>query len=117
MAKRGSNFYRNNLGQLNIIDDSIVSLVLSNYLWGYFRSTKAEIKIHIRIISDGEIMPNKVEIATAKGADKNKMNNLIVQDTNTFHIFDRAYVDYKSFDNYYNAGFSFYQGLRVMLRL
>jgi predicted ATP-dependent endonuclease of OLD family len=60
-------------------------MALSNYPWADFRSTKAGIKIHIRIIYDGDIMPDKVEITTAKGADKTKMDNLIVQNENTLH--------------------------------
>jgi hypothetical protein len=85
LAKRGANFYRNYLGQLNIIDASTISMALSNYPWANFRSTKAGIKIHTRIIYDGDIMPDKVEITTAKGADKTKMDNLIVQNENTLH--------------------------------
>ena len=50
LAKRGANFYRNNLGQLNIIDASTVSMALSNYPWADFRSTKAGIKIHTRYL-------------------------------------------------------------------
>ncbi|MFP4199462.1 MAG: IS4 family transposase [Halanaerobium sp.] len=112
LAKRGSNFYRNNLGQLNIIDASTISMALSNYPWADFRSTKAGIKIHTRIIYDGDIMPDKVEITTAKGADKTKMDNLIVQDEDTLHVFDRAYVDYQKFDDYCDADILFLSRLK-----
>lgn len=112
LTKRGANFYRNHLGQLNIIDASTISMALSNYPWADFRSAKAGIKIHTRIIYDGEVMPDKVEIPTAKGADKTKMDNLIVQDKNTLHVFDRAYVDYQKFDKYCKKNILFLSRLK-----
>jgi hypothetical protein len=77
-----------------------------------FRPTKAGIKIHTLIIYGGDIIPDKFEITPAKDADKTKMDNLIVQDKDTPHFFDRSYVNYQSFDNYCNAGILFLSRLK-----
>ncbi len=57
-------------------------------------------------------MPDKVEITTAKGADKSKMYKLIVQDKKSLHVFYKAYFDYQKFDNYCNAGSLFLSRLK-----
>jgi hypothetical protein len=57
-------------------------MALINF-FGCFKLTKAEIKLYNRIIYGGDIMPDKVAITPAKGADKTKIDNLIVQDTDT----------------------------------
>ena len=45
-------------------------------------------------------LPDEVIITPEKTADKKKLNNLIVGDSDVLNIFDRGYVDYKLFDEY-----------------
>lgn len=104
LAKRGVNFARKAFKYLNIIDSSTVSMAVSQYPWAEFRNTKAGIKVHTRIVFDNEnnsVTPDKIVITSAKGADKTKMDDLVVTTAkDALHVFDRAYVDYEKFDEY-----------------
>ncbi len=79
-------------------------MAVSQYPWAEFRKTKAGIKIHTRIVFDNEskmVTPDKVVITPAKGADRTKMDDLVVTTAkDALHVFDRAYIDYKKFDAY-----------------
>lgn len=104
LAEKGANFARQDLNQLNIIDSSTISMAVSQYPWAEFRSTKAGIKIHTRIVFDSDnnmVTPDKIVITPAKGADRTKMDDLVITtEENALHVFDRAYVDYQKFDDY-----------------
>lgn len=103
LAEKGANFVRNNFNNLHIIDSSTISMALSQYPWAEFRKTKAGIKIHLRIVFDDKtgVIPDKVVISPAKGADRTKMDDLVITTAkNALHVFDRGYVDYKKFDEY-----------------
>ena len=98
--KKGFGLIQQRLGNLFMIDASTISLCLSKYPWAVFRKTKAGIKMHLRLSFDGMAVPDAVIITPAKTADKKKLDELIVNDSDALNIFDRGYVDYKLFDDY-----------------
>jgi plasmid maintenance system killer protein len=89
------------LRRLNLIDSSTISMCLSQYRWAEFRKTKAGVKVHLRVAFDeGQVYPDKAILTPAKPSDKTKLNELIIEESEAMHVFDRAYVDYKKFDEY-----------------
>lgn len=110
--KKGFGLIQQRLGNLFMIDASTISLCLSKYPWAVFRKTKAGIKMHLRLSFDGMALPDAVIITPAKTADKKKLDELIVKDTDALNIFDRGYVDYKLFDDYCDKGIRFVTRLK-----
>ena len=110
--KKGFGLIQQRLGNLFMIDASTISLCLSKYPWAVFRKTKAGIKMHLRLSFDGMAVPDAVIITPAKTADKNKLDELIVKDSDALNIFDRGYVDYKLFDDYCDKGIRFVTRLK-----
>jgi len=102
-----------NLGRLYLIDSSVISLSLSRYLWADFRKTKSGIKLHLRLrLYEGGVLPDAAIITKARMADKTQMDQLVVEEKGAFNVFDRAYVDYKKFDDYCENGIYFASRLK-----
>jgi len=101
------------LGRLHLIDSSVISLCLTRYRWASFRKTKGGIKLHLRLrlFAQG-VLPDAAVITPAKVADKTKMDGLVVEEKGAFNVFDRAYVDYKKFDDYCAKGVLFASRLK-----
>ena len=100
--------------RINIIDASTISLCLKKYLWADFRSTKAGIKLHQRIVlHDGHSYPDKATLTPAKPADKSQMDELINTAPDALNVFDRGYVDYKKWDGYCKEGVRFVSRLKA----
>lgn len=57
-------------------------------------------------------MPEKAVVTPAKPADKTQMDALVVVNENALNVFDRAYVDYKTFDIYCANGTRFVSRLK-----
>ena len=92
---------RQELGQLYLIDSTVISLCFSQYRWADFRKTKSGIKLHSRIrLLDGNILPDKALMTVARKADRTQMDELVVEDKDAFNVFDRAYLDYEKYDYY-----------------
>ncbi|MCF8002056.1 MAG: IS4 family transposase [Halanaerobiales bacterium] len=103
IAKNGVNAVRKKLNHVNVIDASTISMAISQYPWADFRTTKAGVKLNLRIKfcdQSDKIMPDKVVISPAKQADRTKMDDLVITSENALNIFDRGYVDYEKFDDY-----------------
>lgn len=103
---------RQEIGRLNLIDSSTVSLALTQYPWAWFRKTKSGIKIHLGLDFYKEMVPVKSIITEAKKGDRTQMNDLVVTDPDIINVFDRGYVDYKKFDEYCEAGVRFVTRLK-----
>ena len=89
------------IGQLNVIDSSTMSMSLSQYPWATFRKTKAGVRLHLRVVvTKDQTVPDKAILLPAKHADRTQMDGLIDIDSNAIYLFDRGYVDYKKFDYY-----------------
>jgi IS4 transposase len=103
---------RQEIGRLNLIDSSTVSLCLTQYLWASFRRTKSGIKLHLGLDFFQEMVPVKAIITAAKIGDRSQMNDLVVTDSDVINVFDRGYIDYKKFDEYCEAGIRFVTRLK-----
>jgi|SRR5690625_1034705 len=81
---------------------------LSLYPWATFRKTKSVVRLHLRIAVIKDLaVPDKAVILPAKHADRTQMNELIDIDSDTIHLFDRGYNDYKQFDRLCSEGVPF----------
>ena len=103
---------RQEIGRLNLIDSSTVTLALTRYPWARFRKTKSGIKLHLGLDFFKEMVPVKSIITEAKKNDRTQMDNLVVKDEDVINVFDRGYVDYKKFDEYCEAGIRFVTRLK-----
>lgn len=113
LAKNGSRFFSNSLGRINIIDSTTITMAFTQYPWAEFRSTKAGLKLHLRItFIDGDVLPSLGMLSPAKVADCKQMKQLISYTKNVLYIFDRAYVDYVKFDQYIDNGILFVSKLK-----
>lgn len=110
--KTSNQAIRQEIGSLHLIDSSTVSLSLSRYSWARFRKTKSGIKLHLGLAFFKEMVPAKAIITEAKKADKTQMDELVVTAPEVINVFDRAYVDYKKFDGYCEAGIRFVTRLK-----
>ncbi|WP_429163721.1 IS4 family transposase [Desulfitispora alkaliphila] len=109
----GFNSLRQTLGRLYLIDSSTISLSLTRYQWAKFRKTKSGVKLHLCLnFCDGEALPEKAVVTQAKPADKTQMDALVVLNDGALNVFDRAYVDYKTFDVYCANGTRFVSRLK-----
>lgn len=91
----------NDSRKLSIIDSSTISMCLSQYPWAEYRQTKAGVKIHLRVNFMKEMTtPDKLVLLPAVHADRTQMESLVEMDPNTINLFDRAYNDYKLYDEY-----------------
>jgi hypothetical protein len=103
---------RQQIGRLNLIDSSTVSLSLTKYSWAKFRKTKSGIKLHLGLDFFKEMVPVNSIITEAKKNDRTQMDSLVVKDKDVINVFDRGYVDYKKFDEYCEAGIRFVTRLK-----
>ena len=104
---------RQELGQLYLIDSTVISLCFSQYRWADFRKTKSGIKLHTRIkLLDDNILPDKAVMTVARKADRTQMDELVVEEKDAFNVFDRAYLDYGKFDYYCEQNIRFASRLK-----
>src|SRR5690606_32460624 len=63
------------IGQLNVIDSSTMSMSLSQYPWATFRKTKAGVRLHLRVVvTKDQTVPDKAILLPAKHADRTQMD-------------------------------------------
>jgi hypothetical protein len=87
--------------RLCIVDASTIAMCLTTYPWAEFRSTKAGVKLHQRVVFTGEAtIPDKAVLTYARPSDKSQMDALVEIDPNALYVFDRGYIDYRKFDEY-----------------
>lgn len=91
-----------------IIDSTTIGLCLQKFKWAEFRKTKAGIKLHFRLayIDDDATIPEKVLMTPAKKNDRSQMDGLVNEKGMTY-VFDRGYIDYAKFDDYFEQGIFF----------
>ena len=94
--------------RIHIIDASTITLCLNTYRWADYRSTKAGVKIHQRVVyQDGSTFPDKAILTNARESDISKLDELLITDPNALYLFDRGYVNYSRWDDYCDAGIRF----------
>lgn len=97
----GNDAVTRELGRLNLIDSTTISLCLTQYRWAAFRQTKAGIKVHLGLrFWENGVLPENVLVTPARLADKTQMDALVLEENDVLNVFDRGYVDYRKFDSY-----------------
>lgn len=95
------------------IDSTTMTLAFSEHQWASFRKTKAGIKLHLGVVVIEEgVLPNKAVLTEAKQSDRSQMEELVIEDQNAIHLFDRGYNDYQQFDLFCNKGIRFVTRLK-----
>ncbi|WP_366924348.1 IS4 family transposase [Metallumcola ferriviriculae] len=113
LKEAGVNALNESLQRIHIIDSSTISLCLTDYRWADFRTTKAGVKLHLRLrFFEKGVLPEEAVITPAKPADKTQMDALVVDEEGALNVFDRAYVDYRKFDSYCENGTRFVTRLK-----
>lgn len=93
------------IGPVKLLDSSIISLCLSAFPWAKFRKTKGGIKLHTLYDLNAQA-PENVIVTEALIHDKEIFDNLSWNPDCTY-VFDRAYIDYKKFDEFTEKGICF----------
>jgi len=85
---------------LNIVDASVVTKALKGMEWASYRKNKAGVKLNfgLKYHNDDVMYPNKAKITKAKEHDVNHMLDVTEYSKKVINLYDRGYVDYKSFD-------------------
>lgn len=86
-------------GTIKLIDSTTISVCSTYFKWAEYRSKKSGVKMHTRY-DLGKGIPDTIVVTNAKVQDNvivNELNN----DKNAIYIFDRAYLDLKNFDKYF----------------
>jgi IS4 transposase len=98
---------------LKIIDSSTITLTQTYHKWATFRKTKSGVKVHLRLVfmDHQQIYPDKVTITNAKEHDRNQLE-VLVDDKEAMYVFDRGYVDYETFDRFFDEGIFFASRLK-----
>lgn len=97
----GNDAITRELGRLNLIDSTIISLCLTQNRWAAFQQTKAGIKVHLGLrFWENGVLPENALITPARLADKTQMDALLLEENDVVNVFDRGYVDYRKFDTY-----------------
>ena len=92
------------LQKLTLIDASTISLCLTRYRWATRSKYKSGVKLHLRFIDTEEFSyPDHVTLTPAKVNDRTQMDELVTDDPEVLHVFDRGYVNYQRFDTYCDA--------------
>ena len=104
--------------RLSIVDASTVTMCLEKFRWAEFRSTKAGIKLHQRLVfEDQQVVPEKAVLTYARSSDRSQMDLLVEVDSNALYLFDRGYVDYEKFDHYCESGTRFLTRMKRNARI
>ncbi|NFS06870.1 IS4 family transposase [Clostridium botulinum] len=85
-------------GSVKLLDSSTISTCITHFKWAEFRATKAGIKIHTKF-NLGRGIPETIIVTNAKEHDITILKELMTE-KNCIYIFDKAYVDYRNFDDY-----------------
>jgi IS4 transposase len=98
---------------LKIIDSTTIPLNLTKYRWATFRKTKSGVKLHLRLVfmDQEHVYPDQAVITPASEHDSTQLE-VLVDEKDAMHVFDRAYVDYETFDRFFDEGIFFASRLK-----
>jgi hypothetical protein len=82
---------------IRLIDSTTIDLNKQNFSWTHFRSHKAGIKLHFIYDPEQEVPPTFFSMTKAKVNDRKAANTLPII-THATYVFDRAYNDYRWYD-------------------
>jgi len=84
------------------LDSTTIDLCLSVFPWARFRARKAAIKMHTLLDLRGPI-PTFIEVPEGKRHDVNILDT-IVPEPASFHVMERAYVDFERLHVFHRSG-------------
>lgn len=103
----GSRRYRS---PLRIIDATTIALCVTSYDWAKYRTTKGAIKLHASFDPDSQL-PHQVFLSNGGVHENTTLQNYECEEDDIL-VFDRGYVNYKSFYRLTLAGSTFVTRLK-----
>jgi transposase len=101
------------LGKVHLVDASTITLCLNLYRWATYSKHKSAVKLHVRFNHTADIgYPDEVLLTTGEVGDRSLMDDLVVLEPDALNVFDRAYVDYRKYDDYCEKSVRFVTRLR-----
>ena len=100
--------------RLYSIDATVIGLCLSLFSWAKFRTTKAGIKLHIRLDHDGYI-PDFAVVTNAQ-VHESQLKKMFNLPSGSMVTFDKGYNDYRLFNLLDNKGILFVARLKANAR-
>jgi IS4 transposase len=93
---------------LYLIDSSTITLNKEQFPWASFRSTKAGVKLHLRLVFMDDIhqFPDQAVITPALEHDNNQLD-ILMDEKDVMYVFDRGYMDFERFDELCREGYTF----------
>lgn len=96
------------LRKLYLIDSSTVTLSLKEHPWALKNRYTSGVKLHTRVVFyDDVTYLDDIIVTAARPADITQLDALIVNKHGTFHVFDRGYFDFKTFERLCSEGIRF----------
>src|SRR5690625_4838663 len=107
-----------NLGRLNIIDSSEITLPKKAGEWAYCSRDKNGVKLHMRLaVADRETThPDGVVLSTSVVSDQEGALSLVVED-DAIYVFDRGYLNYHRYHQWLKRGISFVARVKANSKL
>lgn len=104
---------RDNRHKAFLIDSTTLSFGIRRFPWAIFRSTKAGIKVHMKLcyVDDGDVYPEDFTLSVAKEPDSNYLDCFLTNQLATY-IFDRGYLDFNRLDRMQRDGYFFVTRLK-----
>lgn len=87
----GKTHYSKLVMPFKIVDSRTLPLNLSNHRWAEFRKTKADVKLHLRLVfmEKGISYPEKAVLTNAKEHDRNQLE-VMVDDKEYMYVLTEA---------------------------
>lgn len=96
------------LRKLYLIDSSTITLSLKEHPWAPKNRYTSGVKLHTRVVFyDDTTYLDDLIVTPARPADFTQLDALIVNIPGTFHVFDRGYFDFKTFERFCSEGIRF----------
>lgn len=99
---------RSNYHKAFLVDSTTIPLGKHLCPWASFRPTKSGIKVHVKLcyVDDGDVYPADFQLSTASEHDSEYLE-CFMKDPLATYIFDRAYLNFKLFDQMNRDGYFF----------
>lgn len=96
------------LRKLYLIDSSTITLSLKEHPWAPKNRYTSGVKLHTRVVFyDDVTYLDDIIVTPARPADITQLDALLVNTHGTFHVFDRGYFDFKTFERLCSEGIRF----------
>lgn len=107
-----------NLGRLNVIDSSEISLPKKAGEWAYCSRDKNGVKLHLRlVVADRDTtFPNGAALSTSAVSDQEGALHLVVED-DAIYVFDRGYLNYHLYNQWSKQNISFVARVKANSKL